>query len=297
MLIAKLGELTVNDAIALIAESDLFSFGNKTAEAKPQYEEIKPLESDGHSSDLFYEDTGDYNPDFGDDDDWVTPDLDPGLGFQDDGLDDGLVDGWDDDGLVDDGLGDVGWSDEDWGDDWSDDGLGDDGLVDEGWSDEDWGDDWGDDDWGDDDWGDDDWGDEEEEVMTYEEIVALFFQFADMKVNDLIASFMMNGEEEEAPEVDLAAVFDPVIGVVESLKEAIIFRADITCDSKMMPTAFSIAFGIDTTKLPAEMEADPVTLTISVSAEIKDSVTVAPSDELQALIDEATRERESAVEE
>ena len=142
--------------------------------------------------------------------------------------------------------------------------------------------------------GDDD--DEEESGITYEMFVQMLLSFSQMKVNQLFAMFD-DGESEEP--FDIAVEAAEAIETVSAIKEAIKFSVSVTCDKKLNPTAIELKASIDSTKLPEDMqEEDEVTkIDLSISAEIKSSVEVAPSTAMQAQIAAAESAREDDAEE
>ena len=136
---------------------------------------------------------------------------------------------------------------------------------------------------------------ETEEAMTYEDIVALIKQFAEMTVNDLGASLkMMDDEDPTQATFDIAEEIAPAIEYVTAFKAAIKFDLTVTCDSKLNPTAIELTATIDSTKLPEDMEADPANITLTISAEMKDAVTVTPSAEMAEKVAAAKANREPA---
>ena len=120
--------------------------------------------------------------------------------------------------------------------------------------------------------------------LTYDGLVAMLAQFAGMKVNDLLAAYV-------APDFNLDATLTPVIAKVEACKQAINCTLSVTCDKKLNPTEIALNLSVDTTKLPADFEADPATVTMEIKAEVKSSVTVAPSAALKAKIEEEAAKR------
>ena len=144
--------------------------------------------------------------------------------------------------------------------------------------------------------GDDD--DEEESGITYEMFVQMLLSFSQMKVNQLFAMFDEDAAAE-GEEFDIAVSAAEAIETVNAIKEAIKFSLSVTCDKKLNPTAIELKVSIDTTKLPEDMqEEDEVTkIDLSISAEIKSSVEVAPSTAMQAQIAAAESAREDDAEE
>ena len=144
--------------------------------------------------------------------------------------------------------------------------------------------------------GDDD--DEEESGITYEMFVQMLLSFSQMKVNQLFAMFDEDAAAE-GEEFDIAVSAAEAIETVNAIKEAIKFSVSVTCDKKLNPTAIELKASIDTTKLPEDMqEEDEVTkIDLSISAEIKSSVEVAPSTAMQAQIAAAESAREDDAEE
>ena len=141
-------------------------------------------------------------------------------------------------------------------------------------------------------------GDEadEEAAMTYEDLVQMILSFADMKVNDLFA--MLGAGEGDEP-FAIATETAEAIETVSAVKEAIKFNLSVTCDKKLNPTSVELTASVDTSKLPADMvdEGEVTKLDLSISAEIKSSVEVAPSTAMAAKIADAQSAREEGGEE
>ncbi|MBP5349172.1 MAG: hypothetical protein J6Z13_02290 [Clostridia bacterium] len=146
--------------------------------------------------------------------------------------------------------------------------------------------------------GDDDDEEEEESGITYEMFVQMLLSFSQMKVNQLFAMFDEDAAAE-GEEFDIAVSAAEAIETVNAIKEAIKFSLSVTCDKKLNPTAIELKASVDTTKLPEDMqEEDEVTkIDLSISAEIKSSVEVAPSTAMQAQIAAAESAREDDAEE
>ena len=117
-------------------------------------------------------------------------------------------------------------------------------------------------------------------------------------VNQLFAMFDEDAAAE-GEEFDIAVEAAEAIETVSAIKEAIKFSVSVTCDKKLNPTAVELNASIDSTKLPEDMqEEDEVTkIDLSISAEIKSSVEVAPSTAMQAQIAAAESAREDDAEE
>ncbi|MBO4284364.1 MAG: hypothetical protein J5958_07065 [Clostridia bacterium] len=126
--------------------------------------------------------------------------------------------------------------------------------------------------------------------LNYATIVGMITTYSEMKVNDLIAGL------NKVESFDISAETDPVIAEISGLKEAIKFNVTVTCDATLNPTKIDLNATVDSSKLPAEMqeEGESQNFTLTVSAEIKSSVDVAPSTAMQAKIDEVKRERAAA---
>lgn len=139
---------------------------------------------------------------------------------------------------------------------------------------------------------------ETEETMTYEDIVATIKQYAAMTVNELGAALkMMDGEDPTQATFDIATEIAPAIEYVTAFKEAIKFNLSVTCDKTLNPTAIDLTVTLDTTKLPEDMKADAANLTLTINAEIKDAVTVTPSEAMAAKIADAKAERQTTPQE
>jgi len=125
--------------------------------------------------------------------------------------------------------------------------------------------------------------DDEEAALTYEDLVQMILSFADMKVNDLFA--MLGAGEGDEP-FDIATETAEAIETVSAVKEALKFNLSVTCDKKLNPTSVELKASVDTSKLPADMvdEGEVTKLDLSISAEIKSSVEVAPSAAMAAKI-------------
>ena len=125
--------------------------------------------------------------------------------------------------------------------------------------------------------------DEEEAALTYEDLVQMILSFADMKVNDLFA--MLGAGEGDEP-FAIATETAEAIETVSAVKEALKFNLSVTCDKKLNPTSVELKASVDTSKLPADMvdEGEVTKLDLSISAEIKSSVEVAPSTAMAAKI-------------
>lgn len=138
--------------------------------------------------------------------------------------------------------------------------------------------------------------DDEEAALTYEDLVQMILSFADMKVNDLFA--MLGAGEGDEP-FDIATETAEAIETVSAVKEAIKFNLSVTCDKKLNPTSVELTASVDTSKLPADMvdEGEVTKLDLSISAEIKSSVEVAPSAAMAAKIADAQSAREEGGEE
>ena len=138
--------------------------------------------------------------------------------------------------------------------------------------------------------------DDEEAALTYEDLVQMILSFADMKVNDLFA--MLGAGEGDEP-FDIATETAEAIETVSAVKEALKFNLSVTCDKKLNPTSVELTASVDTSKLPADMvdEGEVTKLDLSISAEIKSSVEVAPSTAMAAKIAAAQSAREEGGEE
>lgn len=144
--------------------------------------------------------------------------------------------------------------------------------------------------------GEDD-SEEESGAPTWAYIYGMIESFVSGKVNETFGMFFGTETDEttgEAIPFDIDAEVTPIIGYAEALKNAIQFNATVTCDKNLVPTKVSFTASVDTTGLPADMEVDPAKLTVTVNAEVKSSVTVAPSAGLQAKIDEETEKQTAA---
>ncbi|MBP5428380.1 MAG: hypothetical protein J6Z04_03735, partial [Clostridia bacterium] len=127
---------------------------------------------------------------------------------------------------------------------------------------------------------------EQKPEMTYEAFIEMLLGLAGQKVNQ-VGAFLASMDSDEAPaQFDVAVELAPVIADVTAVKEAIKFDLTVTCDKKLNPTELDLNFSFDGSKLPEDAKED-VNVTLNVSAKVKSSVTVAPSAELQAKIDDA----------
>ncbi|MBO6019960.1 MAG: hypothetical protein J6P88_02100, partial [Clostridia bacterium] len=109
---------------------------------------------------------------------------------------------------------------------------------------------------------------------------------AGQKVNQ-VGAFLAAMDSDEAPaQFDVAVELAPAIADVTAVKDAVKFDLTVTCDKKLNPTELNLNFSFDGSKLPEDAKED-VNVTLNVSAKVKSSVTVAPSAELQAKIDDA----------
>ena len=129
----------------------------------------------------------------------------------------------------------------------------------------------------------------DEDAMTYEDLVLMIKQFAEMKVNE-IGAMVVN------PEFDIAAEITPAIEYVTAFKDAIKFNLSVTCDNKLNPTAINLTASVDTTKLPEDLDIGEANLTLTINAEVKDNVTVTPSEAMAAKVADAKAKREAAPE-
>ena len=123
--------------------------------------------------------------------------------------------------------------------------------------------------------------------LNYASIVGMIMNVAEMKVNDAIAAL------NKVESFDISTETDPVIAEMTGLKAAVKCNLTVTCDARLNPTKVDLTASIDSSKLPAEMqeEGESQNFTLTVSAEIKSSVEVAPSAALQAKINEVKEER------
>ena len=126
--------------------------------------------------------------------------------------------------------------------------------------------------------------------MNYATIVGMIMNFSEMKVNDAIA--LLNKVES----FDISTETDPVIAEMTGLKAAVKCDLTVTCDARLNPTKIELAASVDSSKLPADRqkEGESQNFTLTVSAEIKSSVDVAPSAAVQAKIAEVKEARETA---
>lgn len=142
---------------------------------------------------------------------------------------------------------------------------------------------------------DDELDDEEENVVPNWAMISGMIQgFLTGNVNDSFGTFFGTDKDETTGEpipFDIAAEVEPAIAVVTALKDAIKFNVTVTCDGKLNPTAVDLTLSVDTEKFPEELEADPANVTLTLSAKIKDNVTVTPSAEMAAKIEAAKTER------
>ncbi|MBP5609860.1 MAG: hypothetical protein J6X72_00765 [Clostridia bacterium] len=146
-------------------------------------------------------------------------------------------------------------------------------------------------------------GEEEEEeeeesgAPTWAYIYGMIEGFVSAKVNDAFGMIFGSEKDETtgAPKpFDVSAEVTPIIGYAAALKTAIQFSATVTCNKKLVPKKAEISLSVNTTDLPAEMEMDAAELTLTINAEIKSSVTVAPSAALQTAINDETAKKAAA---
>ena len=126
--------------------------------------------------------------------------------------------------------------------------------------------------------------------MNYATIVGMITTYSEMKVNDLIAGL------NKVESFDISTETDPVIAEMTGLKAAVKCDLTVTCDATLNPTKIELTASLDSSKLPADMqeEGESQNFTLTVSAEIKPSVDVAPSTAMQAKINEVKAERAKA---
>ena len=115
--------------------------------------------------------------------------------------------------------------------------------------------------------------------MTYEAILAMVEQYSAMKVDELLAQFA-------GPEAKISDMLETPIAYVTAFKDAFKFTMTLTCSSTLVPEKIAISASIDTTKLPEDMDAGNTKITITLTAEVKDTAAVAPSAALQSKIEE-----------
>ena len=127
---------------------------------------------------------------------------------------------------------------------------------------------------------------EQKPEMTYEAFIEMLLGLAGQKVNQ-VGAFLAAMDSDEAPaQFDVAVELAPAIADVTAVKDAVKFDLTVTCDKKLNPTELNLNFSFDGSKLPEDAKED-VNVTLSVTAQVKSSVTVAPSAELLAKIDDA----------
>ena len=121
---------------------------------------------------------------------------------------------------------------------------------------------------------------EEEGGLTYDAIVAMVLGYAEMNVNDLVASLIKKND------FDIATEVAPASGYIDALKEAIKATVSVTCDAQLNPTKIDLSLVIDTTNLPEEMqeEGELTQINLTINAEIKANVDITPSEGMQAQI-------------
>ena len=139
--------------------------------------------------------------------------------------------------------------------------------------------------------------DEESGAPTWAMISGMIQGFLTGNVNDSFGTFFGTDKDETTGEpipFDIAAEVEPAIAVVTALKDAIKFNVTVTCDGKLNPTAVDLTLSVDTEKFPEELEADPANVTLTLSAKIKDNVTVTPSETMAAQIADAKTKRTPA---
>ena len=126
--------------------------------------------------------------------------------------------------------------------------------------------------------------------LNYATIVGMILGYSEMKVNDLFA------ELNKEPDFDIATEAEAAIAEVSGVKEALKFDVTVTCDGELNPTKIELNATIDSSKLPADMqeEGESQNFTLSIVAEVKASVDLAPSAAIQAKIAEAKKARETA---
>lgn len=132
---------------------------------------------------------------------------------------------------------------------------------------------------------------------TWAYIYGMIQSFATAKVNDAFGMIFGTEKDETtgAPKpFNVSAEVTPIIGYAAALKTAIQFSATVTCNKNLVPKKAEVSLTVNTTGLPAEMEMDAAELTLTIKAEFKDSVTVAPSAALQTAINDETAKRAAA---
>ena len=139
--------------------------------------------------------------------------------------------------------------------------------------------------------------DEESGAPTWAMICGMIQGFLAGNVNDSFGTFFGTDKDETTGEpipFDIATEVEPAIAAVTALKDAIKFNVTVTCDGKLNPTAVDLTLSVDTEKFPEDMGADPANVTLTLSAKIKDNVTVTPSEAMAAQIADAKAKREPA---
>ena len=144
--------------------------------------------------------------------------------------------------------------------------------------------------------------DEESGAPTWAYISGMLQGLLTGKVNESFGAFFGTDKDETTGEpipFDISKEVEPAIAAVNGVKDAIKFSVTVTCDKKLNPTSVELTASVDTTKLPEDMqeEGEVVQVELSVSADVKSSVEVAPSTAMQAQIAAAESAREDESEE